>query len=236
MRKLLILFGIAVLLMSSMPISLGASAPIAVTSMTWYSTNSTALAAPGYSYVPLVATFVAEASLVDLNVSFNFTSSGSYFSYSYVHGPNKEVRDYFTFPITQAGEQYVIYQMTNISAIAPSGIYQMTVDYSYLSGNITVRGNVTGEIALLGTINIIPQQAYFGLPESPISATSFESNVPVTIYLENNGNSAATNVTVTYTPQSPMSGARQQQVLSVFPAYTSIPVTFMANTGSANLM
>ena len=146
MKKLLIFLGIAVLLMSSMPMSFGTSAPIAVTSMNWYSTNSTDLAAPGYSYIPLVATFVTESALVDLNVSFNFTASGSYFSYSYVHGPNKDVRDYFTFPITQAGSQYTIYQLTNISASAPSGIYQITIDYSYISGNRTISGNVTGQV------------------------------------------------------------------------------------------
>lgn len=236
MKKMLIFLGIAVLLMSSMPMSFGASAPIAVTSMNWYSTNSTELAAPGYSYIPLVATFVAESALVDLNVSFNFTAKGSYFSYSYVHGPNKDVRDYFTFPMTQTGDRYTIYQLTNISASAPSGIYQMTIDYSYISGNGTISGNVTGQVALLGTTNIIPLQAYFGLPGNPVSATSYESNMPVTVYLENNGNSAATNVTVTYEPQSPMSGTLQQLVIPAFPAYTSIPVTFTVNTGPANLV
>ena len=41
MKKLLIFLGIAVLLFSSMPMSFGTSTPIAVTSMNWYSTNST---------------------------------------------------------------------------------------------------------------------------------------------------------------------------------------------------
>ena len=236
MKKLLIFLGIAVLLFSSMPMSFGTSTPIAVTSMNWYSTNSTELAAPGYSYIPLVATFVTESALVDLNVSFNFTASGSYFSYSYVHGPNKDLRDYFTFPITQTGGKYIIYQLTNISASAPSGIYQMTIDYSYISGNRTVSGNVTGQVGVLGTINIMPLQAYFGLPGSPISATSYESNIPATVYLENDGNSPATNVTVTYEPQYPMSGALQQLVIPAFPAYTSIPVTFTVNTGPATLV
>ncbi|MGC8561997.1 MAG: hypothetical protein ACP5UZ_01880 [Thermoplasmata archaeon] len=236
MKKLLIFLGIAVLLMSSMPMSFGTNAPIAVTSMNWYSTNSTELVAPGYSYVPLVATFVTESALVDLNVSFNFTASGGYFSYSYVHGPDKDVRDYFTFPMTQTGGQYTIYQLTNISATAPSGIYQMTIDYSFISGNRTISGNMTGQVALLGTVSIIPLQAYFGLPGSPISATSYESSIPITIYLENNGNSPATNVTVTYSPQSPMTGSLQHVVIPAFPAYTSIPVTFTVDIGPATLV
>lgn len=237
MKKLLIFLGIAVLLMSSLPISSGASVPIAITGMSWYSENSTALAVPGYSYVPLAATFVSEVSLVDLNVSFNFTSQGKgYFTYSYVQGPDKNVRDYYTFPITKAGDRYTIYQLTNISAVAPNGIYQMSLDYSYLSGNSTVTGNVSGQIELLGTVDILPQQAYFGVPGSPISATSYESNIPVTIYLVNNGNSAATNVTVSYMPQSPFTGALQSQVVAAFPAYTTIPVTFTISTGPARLV
>lgn len=236
MKKLLIFLGIAVLLMSSLPISAGASAPIAITGMSWYSSNSTELAAPGYSYVPLVATFVSEASLVDMNVSINFTSmAGGYFTYSYVHGPNKELRDYYVLPVTSVGASYTVYQLTNISAKAPVGVYRMSLDYSYLLGNTTVRGNVSSQIALLGSINIIPQEAYFGLPGSPISATSFESNVPLTIYLENNGNSAATNVTIAYDPQYPFSGSSQKLTVAAFPAYASIPITFTANTGASSL-
>ncbi|MCL5789073.1 MAG: hypothetical protein M1290_01240 [Candidatus Thermoplasmatota archaeon] len=235
MKKLLVLLGIVALLVSSVPMSFGASAPIAITGMSWYSENSTSLAAPGYSYVPLVATFVTEASLTALNVSFNFTSE-AYFTYSYVQGPNKEVRDYFDFPATKAGGEYAIYQLTNISASAPTGIYQITLDYSYTLGNTTVKGNVSSQVGLLGTIDIIPQEAYFGTPGSPISATSYESNIPLTVYLVNNGNSAATNVTVSYTPQSPFSGTPQKLIVPAFPAYTSIPVTFTVSTGAAGIM
>ena len=239
MKKLLIILGIAALLISSVPMStcFGATASIAVTGMNWYSENGTALAAPGYTYVPLVATFVSEASLVDLNVSFNFTSAGKgFFTYSYVSGPDKEVRDYYTFPVTTAGKEYTIYQLTNISANAPTGIYRMILDYSYSAGNTTVTGNVSSQVALLGTIDIIPQQAYFGLPGSSISATSFESDLPLTIYLENNGNSAATNVTVTYSPQYPFSGSTQKMIIAAFPGYTSIPVSFTVNTGASGMV
>jgi hypothetical protein len=237
MKKLLIFLGIAVLLMSSVPMSLGASAPIAITGMSWYSENSTELAAPGYSYVPLVVTFVSEVSLVDLNVSVNYTSlEKNYFTYSYVQGPDTKLRDYYSFPVTQQGGKYTIYQLTNISASAPDGVYQISIDYSYLFGNTTVTGNVSSQVELLGTIDILPQQAYFGLPGNPISATSYESNVPLTLYLVNNGNSAATNVTVSYSPQYPFSGITQKQVVSIFPAYTSIPVTFTVNTGPAPLV
>ena len=237
MKKLLIILGIVALLASSVPMSFGASAPIAITGMNWYSENSTALAAPGYSNVPLVATFISEASLVNLNVSLNFTSAGKgNFNYSYVSGSGKELRDYHSFPITTVGKQYSVYQLTNISANAPTGIYEMTLDYSYSVGNTTVTGNVSSQVELLGRVDIIPQQAYFGLPGTPISATAYESNLPLTIYLENNGNSAATNVTVTYSPQSPFNGTTQRLTIAAFPAYASIPVSFTVDTGASRMV
>lgn len=234
MKSWLVILGVVVLLMSGIPMTEASSSPVAIASANWYSENSTLLVAPGYSYVPLVVTFVAEATLVDLNVSLNYSvMQNGYFGYSYVHGVNGPQRDYFTFPEVRAGSEYEMYQMTNISPNATSGLYQITMDYSFIEGNVTVSGNVTGRIALLGTVDIAPQESYFGLPGSPIASTSFESNVPVTVYFENNGNSAATNVTISYTPQSPMSGLQQEKIISAFPAYQSIPLTFTVNTGAS---
>lgn len=237
MKKMLIFLGIALLILSAVPLTSGSQVPVAVVGTSWYSANSTEPVAPGYSYVPLFATFISETSLVNLTISFNFTSSGGgYLSYSYVSGPNKGVRDYYNFPVTSAGREYTIYQLTNISPLAPNGIYSVNLDYSYSYGNVTVKGNVSAQVAILGTISIIPQEAYFGLPGSPVPVTSYESNAPLTVYLENNGDAAATNVTITYIPQEPFSGDRQTKIIPAFPAFDSIPVTFTVNTGAAGFV
>lgn len=236
MKYLLVIIGIAILIISGIPLTAGTPSPIAVTSAVWYSTNSTLLPAPGYSYVPLVVSFVAESTVYNLNASLNYSgTNNNYFSYSHVLGKNGSGRDYYNFPAVEAGSSYTIFQFTNISPMAQDGLYQMILEYSFSEGNATVNGNATFKIALLGSVSIVPQTAYFGTPGNPIQATSYESGIPVTVYLENYGTAAATNVSVVYSPQGMLSGRVQAYTISAFPAFESIPITFTANIGAAGL-
>ncbi len=237
MKKILLVLAIAAILVSAIPTTIGASSPLVVEEVNWFSLNNTVRVAPGYTNVPMVAEIVLEtaSSVYNLNISFNFTQyEKGIFSYSYVHGENRNLRDYYDFPIASPGETFTIYQLTNISPSAPSGMYSVAVDYSYVAGNSTVSGYTTGTIALLGSVDILPQAAYFGTPGNPIQATAYMGEVPVTVYLENNGNSPATNVTVSYTPQSPLNGQSSTEVVPAIPSYYSIPVTFTVSIGAAN--
>ncbi|MGC8645313.1 MAG: hypothetical protein ACP5UO_03475 [Thermoplasmata archaeon] len=236
MYKMMAIVAVALLALTFSPSTLGSQAPIAVEGASWYSTNGTSFVAPGYSYVPLFVTFVTFASLKNLNISLNYSSLGGVLQYSYIHGPNKAVRDYFTFPETSAGSVYYIYQLTNISSSAPVGIYEVPVDFSYSLGNATVTGQVNATVPIMGSVRIVVEDAYFGTPGSPAVVTSFSSNVPLTVYLEDAGNSPVTNVTVTFTPQYPLIGEQQNFTIPVMPPYSPIPLTFFASTGPSTLL
>ena len=234
MKKILFLV-IAMMIISAIPMVGASQEPIVAERGYWYSSNSTALVAPGYDYVPLFVQFISEvpAEINDVNVSLNFTSG--IFSYSYIHGPNRDVRDYYTFPVMQPGQNATIVQLTNISADYPSGIYQTQISYSFYEGGSLITGSSNLTVPVMGSVSIITQKAFFGTSNSPLEVTSFENNVPFTLYLENNGNSPVTNVTVSYKPQYPFSGQQQNFTIPAFPSFYSLPLVFTVNTGNASM-
>ncbi|MGC8655952.1 MAG: hypothetical protein ACP5TG_05615 [Thermoplasmata archaeon] len=234
MKKILFMV-IAMMIISAIPMVGASQEPIIAERGYWYSSNSTALVAPGYDYVPLFVQFISEvpAEINDVNVSLNFTSG--IFSYSYIHGPNRDVRDYYTFPVMQPGQEETIFQLTNISADYPSGIYQTQISYSFYEGGSLITGSSNLTVPVMGSVSIITQKAFFGTANSPLEVTSFENNVPFTLYLENNGNSPVTNVTVSYKPQYPFSGQQQNFTIPAFPSFYSLPLVFTVNTGNASM-
>ncbi|MGC9294740.1 MAG: hypothetical protein ACP5E8_05640 [Thermoplasmata archaeon] len=234
MKKILFMV-IAMMIISAIPMVGASQEPIIAERGYWYSSNSTALVAPGYDYVPLFVQFISEvpAEINDVNVSLNFTSG--IFSYSYIHGPNRDVRDYYTFPVMQPGQEETIFQLTNISADYPSGIYQTQISYSFYEGGSLITGSSNLTVPVMGSVSIITQKAFFGTENSPLEVTSFENNVPFTLYLENNGNSPVTNVTVSYKPQYPFSGQQQNFTIPAFPSFYSLPLVFTVNTGNADM-
>ncbi|MGC8727230.1 MAG: hypothetical protein ACP5RG_04410 [Thermoplasmata archaeon] len=234
MKKILFMV-IAMMIISAIPMVGASQEPIIAERGYWYSSNSTALVAPGYDYVPLFVQFISEvpAEINDVNVSLNFTSG--IFSYSYIHGPNRDVRDYYTFPVMQPGQEETIFQLTNISADYPSGMYQTQISYSFYEGGSLITGSSNLTVPVMGSVSIITQKAFFGTANSPLEVTSFENNVPFTLYLENNGNSPVTNVTVSYKPQYPFSGQQQNFTIPAFPSFYSLPLVFTVNTGNADM-
>ncbi|MEM0141613.1 MAG: hypothetical protein QXN66_06240 [Thermoplasmatales archaeon] len=231
MKELVAILAIALIVTTAVPVASSSQAPIEIEGASWYSLNSTSQVSPGYSYVPLFVTFVAISQMLDLNVSLNYTSLNGALEYSYVHGPNKEVRDYFDFPEVSEGSKYSIYQLTNVSSGISDGMYQVPVDYSFVVGNVTVKGNENVTVPILGNVKLAASNSFFGTPDSPIEATSFMNNLPFTVYIENYGNSPVANVSVTYSPQYPMSGSYQRDILPAIPSYSYEPVTFFVNTG-----
>ncbi len=235
MKKILLIIAVTMMIISAIPMVGASQEPIVVERGYWYSPNSTALVAPGYDYLPLFVQFFSEvpSEITDVNVSLNFTSG--IFSYSYIHGPNRDVRDYYNIPVMQPGQNATIVQLTNISAEYPPGMYQTEISYSFYESGSLITGSTNFTVPVMGSVDIITQKAFFGTENSPIGATSFEKNIPFTLYLDNNGNSPATNVTVSYTPQYPFSGTEQNFTIPAFPSFYSIPLVFTLSTGNATL-
>ncbi|MEM4057022.1 MAG: hypothetical protein QW578_08300 [Thermoplasmatales archaeon] len=236
MKEFISIILAAMILITAVPAAMATQSPIAVEGAYWFSTNSTEPVSPGYSYVPLIVAFVPLENLFNLNISLNYSSLKDEFSYSYVHGPDREVRDYFNFPEASAGDKYYIYQLTNISSNLTDGMYEIPVDYAFQVGNITITGEVNATVPVLGTIRLVSPDSFFGSQNAPVAATSFMNNVPVTVYLEEDGNSPVTNVTVSYKPQYPFSGQAQEEIVSAIQSYSYVPLTFFVNTGPSGLV
>ncbi len=54
-------------------------------------------------------------------------------------------------------------------------------------------------------------------------------NIPLQFYLEEDSPVPVTNVSVSYTPASPLSGVNQGTIISAIPAFGSVPVTFLVS-------
>ncbi len=229
---------VAVILMATVLMGLSGQASaspapsgvMAVTGVSWFSDNSTQLAVPGMNEVPLFLTFENSIPMTNLSVSVNLTASApGAFSYSYIIGPNKPVNEVYTIPALPAGTSTTIEQTVNISSSAPNGIYVENLTFSYGNSTAMYYGNVSFNLPLAGDVNVVSPSAFFGTQSTPLAGTPGMTNVPITVMLENTGNSAATNVSVSYTPTGSLSGSTQNTVLSAIPAYGAVPVTFMVS-------
>jgi len=209
-------------------------ASIVVDRSGWFSLENPQLVEPGMNNVPLVVNFVVEtpSTIYNLNVSVNATYN-QYFNYSYIHGPNRDVRNYYNIPEANPGENFSIIQLLNISPQTPTGYYQMYLDYSYETSTSSYNGTVPFIVPVLGYAEPVIANAFFGTKNNSIYATSFMNNVPITVIIENMGNSPAFNLSVNFTPSYPLSGFNQLVPISGIPQYSAIPVTFLVNIGNA---
>lgn len=212
---------------------------LSITGVAWYSQNSTMQAVPGIDDIPLFVSFMNEGAfpgnITMLNVSMNLTTSaGSPFSYSYINGPNAEFSQHFNITALPIGDSATIVQMVNISKYASTGIYAEKLSYVFYSGAQEYAGNATFPVPLLGTINIVSPNAFFGTSSNELVGGPSLNNVPVTVYLENTGNSPATNITASYTPSGSFSGQSQTTYISAIPSYGAVPVTFLVNVSQSS--
>ena len=156
-------------------------APVEVTGVHWYNQTSSMLPAPGSGDVPLYVTFTALAT-ENVSAFINLTSP---FSYSYISGPNSDVKSVYTLSL-KAGNSYTIMQMVNISASASGNLYEENITLSTSSGS---------------------SNANFTLPigQPSLSVVTYYTNPPViyqdqkgiklTVVTSNTGTSNANNVT-----------------------------------------
>ncbi len=107
------------------------SSPVVVTNAYWYSQNSTLQVSPGSGYIPLFVEFTVAGSFSYVNVSVNLSVfPGTPMSYSYIHGPNQQVRSYYNLTYPTPGESMTIMQLVNISSSATNGVYEIALETS----------------------------------------------------------------------------------------------------------
>lgn len=206
------------------------SGPVSVTGVSWFAPNSTQQVVPGMNDIPLFVTFSSDSTLANFTVHLNLTAyAAGTFSYSYVLGLKKQVNSVYALPELPAQQSVTIEQLVNISSNAPTGIYAENLSYSYGSPTALTYVNSTFFVPVEGSVNLVSPTAFFGTQSSPLVGTPGMSNVPLTIMLENTGTSAATNVSVVYTPSGSFSGITQSTVISAIPAYEAVPVTFLVS-------
>lgn len=203
---------------------------LTVTGVSWFSPNSTQLAVPGMNEIPLFVTFYNPVAVSNLSVSVNLSAyTSGVFNYSYIVGKNTNVNEVYNIPALPAQTTTTIEQTVNISGTAPSAIY--TENLTFTVGNMSSPdyGNVSFNLPVLGSVDMVSPTALFGTESTPLVGTPGMSNVPLTVMLENTGNSPATNVSVSYTPSGSLTGSTQHTVISAIPAYGAVPVTFLTS-------
>lgn len=204
--------------------------PLAVTGVSWFSTNSTQQVVPGMNDVPLFVTFFNTVAESNLTVSLNLSAyAPGVFNYSYIVGPNKNINEQYYFPELPGQTTTTIEQTVNISGNAPNAIYLENLTFSIAGSSAVTYGNDSFNLPVAGTVSMVSPMSFFGTQSAPLIGTPGMSDVPLTVMVENTGNSAATNVSVSYTPSGSLTGATQHTVISVVPAYQSIPLTFLAS-------
>lgn len=203
-----------------------------VTGVSWYAPNSTELAVPGTNYVPLLVSFIVLANSSSgtvLNASVNLTSQ---FAYSGVSGGSAKTVISVS-PVTQGGT-YTLLQMVNISASAQDGLYTENLSYTITGGAVSpITGSSQFTLPLLGSVNLVSAGSEFGTPSAPILGTPGMKFVPLSVSIENTGNSPVTNVSATYTPAGYLYGSAQTTYISAMSPFGFEMLTFLVSI-SAN--
>jgi hypothetical protein len=163
---------------------------LAVTSVSWYTHNSTNLPAPGSNGVPLYVTFVSYTTISDANVSINLTAYKSPLSYSYISGPDKKVRTYNIIPEIQAGNSYTIMQLVNVSKNSENSFYDENLSYH----NSTINGNTSFTIPV-GK----PDIGIISYATDPPVIYQNEKFIKLEVFTENTGTSAMRDLFVNTT-------------------------------------
>lgn len=103
--------------------------PVVVTNAYWYSQNSTVQVSPGSGYVPLFVQFTVAGSFSYVNTSVDLAYFPSTpMSYSYITGPNQQVRSYYNLTYPTPGDTFTIMQLVNVSASAGNGVYEIALE------------------------------------------------------------------------------------------------------------
>ncbi len=231
MKKIYAIMGVVFLLAVMAPMhqasGISLNGEMKVTGVWWYQQNSTEQVAPGNSYVPLVVSFTnAFGTVENLSVSVNLNNS-TVFSYSHIHGSSSMITENISY--STAGQNLEIVQPLNISSTAKTGLYTLLLEYSFFVNTTRYHGNTSFVVPVLGTVNIVGAQAFFGYQSEPIIGTPGMKNIPLTVILENVGNSFAQNITVRYAPAFPLTGATQVTYVSAIRPFGFSPVSFIVS-------
>ncbi|MEM0139092.1 MAG: hypothetical protein QXZ44_00540 [Ferroplasma sp.] len=201
---------------------------LAVTSVSWYSANSTELPAPGSNGIPLYVTFVSYINMENANISINISEYKSPLSYTYISGPDSNVRTYNNIPEIIAGHSYTVMQLMNISKSSEYSFYDENLAYS----NATISGNTAFAIPI-GT----PQVSLISYITDPPVIYQNEKFIKLTAYTENTGTSAMRNVTVNITSDKYKVLSPVQYSIAYYPQGSLLNFTFYINadntTGNA---
>lgn len=201
---------------------------LVVTSVSWFSANSTELPAPGTNGIPLYVTFVSYANMTDANISLNLSAYKSPLSYTYITGPDKNVRTYNVIPEIQAGHSYTIMQLVDINKTSTGSFYDENLSYysSAISGNTTI------------TIPVgKPDIGVISYTTNPSVIYQNEKFIELTVYTENTGTSAMRNVNFNVTSSDYNVVSPVNYSIAYYPQGKLLNFTFYINakniTGSA---
>ncbi len=131
---------------------------------------------------------------------------------------------YQSIPVS-AIPAYSAISLTFIANLGASNMsFEQNLKVIYNDGSIS---NLIFNLTLAGYSDIKVAQAYINT--GSIAPSVGMNGVPLTVYLEDSSIVPASNVTVKFTPSSPLSGYTQEINISAIPAYNPISLTFLVN-------
>ena len=191
-----------------------------VTSVSWYAPNSTELPAPGSNGIPLYVTFTSYVTITDANVSLNLSAYKSPLSYTYIRGPDSDIRTYNIIPEIEEGHSYTIMQLVNISKESKYQYYDENLTYN----NTTISGDTTFTIPVGH-----PEIGLISYVTNPPVIYQNEKFIKLTVYTENTGTSAMRNVNVNVTSSYYKTVSPVQYSIAYYPQGKLMNFTFYMN-------
>lgn len=187
--------------------------PLVETQTYWINQTSNIAVTPGMDDIPLFAVFQAtNASMnglaVNMSIGLNYNGTGP-LNESYVNGPNRVVADYENY-IYHAGNDYVAYQMVNVSAAYRAGIYTEYLDYAIFNattGKLVNGGIIPFQVDIPGTIDLEISTVYFSYGSGIVEPEPGLHNTVMHIVLENAGTGSILNASLSYVPEYPFNGS-----------------------------
>jgi hypothetical protein len=171
--------------------------------------NTTLNIPPGAEDVPLTISLINLGNSIINNATLIFKS---YF-------PIKFLISNLTLGILVPFKPYTFTIPVDVAPNSSTGLYNIPVELIY---NNRVIQNLTLKILINGYVNF-NLYGIFGTPQNPIIAAPGETNVPMTIIIQNIGNSIVSNVTI-YFPNSSYPLVFREHSITVGYISPSIPL------------
>ncbi|BBD72759.1 hypothetical protein HS1genome_1148 [Sulfodiicoccus acidiphilus] len=213
MKWLPLLLLIAASLFVSLPALAQVNPPLSGQSQ-WLTSNG--VVAPGQSGVVLEVTVVNSGTYPLSDIRLTPQNSSPLLLYGYSNGSPS-----FYVSELQPGSAYSFTVTLQVSSSAHQGVYNLKVSSSFIEDyqgvNFPASESFTVPVQVIGSVQLSATSVW-GVPSSQVEVFPGESDVPLTILIENSGTVSATNVTLYLRSHFPIYFNQSRAIVGIVPA------------------